>query len=571
SNVGGTADATSEIHYDNAGWTALTTTGGRPPYIATGFNFTGAEVNFTVFSPSVTINVSMADLTAVNINEDIFKTNRQRIYAMEISATGGSPTLTDLVTTATLGTYTAADISNFELYYNTVDNFATATLIATSGASTGSGENISFTGFSQIIAGGGVPQYLYIAANVNAGATTGNTMSIPFLAVGNFTFIETVNPTASLGPSGVKTIADATLPFITTWITTDGTITIPTNGGGYNYDVTWTNLTNMGVGDGFITGQTGNYTITGLENGSTYRVEISKDFPHFFMNNNATEAPKLRTIEQWGSIAWTSMSFAFSGCTNLTYNATDVPNLAGVTDMSAMFQGCTVFDGNATMGTWNTATITNMGAMFAGATVFNQSLNGWNTSAVTGMGSMFAGATAFNSNITGWNTSAVTSMLQMFSGASAFNQDISGWVVNNVTDMASMLQNASAFNQNIGGWNVGAVTNMSQMFSGASAFNQDISLWNVSNVIDMSSMFANTPFNQNISGWNVGAVTNMTQMFLGNAVFNQDLSAWNVSNVTSMNNMFAFATAFNQSLATWDIGNVTNMTNMLNNSGLSQA
>ena len=49
--------------------------------------------------------------------------------------------------------------------------------------------------------------------------------------------------------------------FRTTWITTDGTITIPTNGTGYNYSVTWTNLTNAGIGNGSATAQTGNYTI----------------------------------------------------------------------------------------------------------------------------------------------------------------------------------------------------------------------------------------------------------------------------------------------------------------------
>jgi surface protein len=492
SNVGGTADATSEIHYDNAGWTALTTTGGTPPYIATGFVFTGVEVNFTIFSPSVVIDVSMADLTAVNINEDIFKANRQRIYAMEISATGGAPTLTDLVTTTTLGTYTAADIANFELYYNTVDNFTTATLIATSGASTGSGENISFTGFSQIIAGGGVPQYLYIAANVNAGATTGNTMSIPFLAVGNFTFIETVNPTASLGPSGTKTISDATLPFITTWITTDGTIIIPTNGGGYNYDVTWTNLTNAGVGDGFITGQTGNYTITGLENGSTYRVEISKDFPHFFMNNNATEAPKLRTIEQWGNIAWASMANAFHGSANLTYNATDVPNLAGVTDMSFMFTNCSSFNGNASMNTWNTTSITNMSYLFAGASVFNQDISGWDVSNVTNMSGMFILASAFNQDIGGWTTNNVISMLAMFQDAIAFNQNIGVWTTTAVTNMSYLFAGATVFNQDISGWNTAAVTTMSNIFNSATTFNQNLATWNISNVTDMTDMLSNS-------------------------------------------------------------------------------
>ena len=126
--------------------------------------------------------------------------------------------------------------------------------------------------------------------------------------------------------------------FVTTWITTDGQITIPTAGGGYNYTVTWTNLTNAGVGNGTISGRTGDHIITGLQSGSTYSVAITGLFPRFFMGNAANpNAPKLRTIAQWGTNAWTSMGSAFGGCTNLTYTATDNPILSGVNDMSFMF------------------------------------------------------------------------------------------------------------------------------------------------------------------------------------------------------------------------------------------
>jgi len=313
-----------------------------------------------------------------------------------------------------------------------------------------------------------------------------------------------------------------TTDFITTWITTDGTITIPTIGGGYNYNISWTNLTNAGVGDGSITGQTGNYTITGLANGDTYQVAISGTFPRFYMNNNATERTKIRTIEQWGDIAWTSMANAFQGCTNLTYTATDLPDLTGVTDMSNMFFSCVNFDGNATMNTWNTSNITNMSYIFQNASAFNQPIGTWNTTNVTDISNMFFGATAFNQPIGTWNTANVTNMSSVFSGASAFNQDISGWVTTSVTDMSFIFSDASAFNQNIGGWNTAAVTTMRAMFIDA------------------------TVFNQNISTWNTGSVINMEGMFAG-------------------------ATAFNQSLATWNISNVVNMTAMLNNSGLSIA
>ncbi|WP_375559722.1 BspA family leucine-rich repeat surface protein [Bernardetia sp. OM2101] len=384
--------------------------------------------------------------------------------------------------------------------------------------------------------------------------------------------------------------------FRTTWITTDGTIMIPTETTEtYNYDITWTNLSNTGVGDGSATGQTGDYTITGLENGSSYEIAITGDFPRFYMNNNLAEKTKIRTIEAWGNIAWTSMAKAFYGCNNLTYNATDTPNLTGVTDLSFMFRRCTIFDGNTTMNTWDTDNITDMSSMFYAAIAFNQDIGGWNTSNVTDMTSMFNLAIAFNQDIGGWNTSNVTLMTEMFSAAQAFNQDIGGWNTSNVTSMYGLFRGARAFNQDIGGWNTSNVTSMPVLFQGARAFNQDIGGWNTSNVTGMHAIFEGAiAFNQDIGGWNTSNVIYMSEMFLGATAFNQDIGGWNTSNViymfgmfsnaiafnqdiggwntgnvTDMSAMFLGATAFNQDIGGWDISSVVDMPDMLNNSGLN--
>ncbi|AFM02697.1 surface protein 26-residue repeat-containing protein [Bernardetia litoralis DSM 6794] len=351
--------------------------------------------------------------------------------------------------------------------------------------------------------------------------------------------------------------------FRTTWITTDGTITIPTNGGGYNYDISWTNLTNAGVGNASAIAQTGSYTINGLTNGDTYEVAITGDFPRFYMNDNAIEKTKLWTIEEWGDIEWSSMASAFYGCSNLTYTATDNPDLTGVTDMSYMFASCTFFNGN--IGGWNTSAVTSMSATFSRATSFNQDIGGWNTSAVTNMSTMFSAATAFNQDIGGWNTSAVMSMGGMFQLATSFNQDIGRWNTSAVTDMFGMFGNAPSFNQDISGWNTSAVTNMGGMFNNADAFNQDIGRWNTSAVTNMRGMFAGTnSFNQDIGGWNTSVVTNMISMFASTESFNQDISGWNTSAVTSMSTMFQFADAFNQDIGGWNTSAVTNMSRMFN-------
>jgi surface protein len=119
----------------------------------------------------------------------------------------------------------------------------------------------------------------------------------------------------------------------------------------------------------------------------------------------AANAQKLRTIEQWGSIQWESMDLAFQGAVNLTYNATDAPDLTRVTSMVGMF---------------------------ARATSFNGAIGGWDVSSVTDMSGMFSRASAFNQNLGAWDVSSVTTMSYMFLGAEGFNQDIGDWDVSNV-------------------------------------------------------------------------------------------------------------------------------------------
>ncbi|TAH28425.1 MAG: BspA family leucine-rich repeat surface protein, partial [Cytophagales bacterium] len=356
-------------------------------------------------------------------------------------------------------------------------------------------------------------------------------------------------------------------PFITTWKTTTGTITIPTfTGETYNYNITWTNLTNAGVGDGSISNVTNNYTIIGLNNNDTYKVEISGVFPRIYFNYNS-ERLKIQTIEQWGNIAWKSMNNAFRGCENLTYNAIDAPNLTNVTDMNTMFGACLLFNGN--IGNWNTSNVTDMSGLFTQCLVFNQNISSWNTGNVTTMFAMFYNANAFNQNIGNWNVSNVTDMSYMFYRATSFNQNINNWLTNSLANMSNMFDGATVFNQPLNNWNTINVTNMSYVFANTNAFNQNINSWNTSNVTTMFGMFINAmDFNQPLDSWDTSNVTDMSAVFSNAVKFNQYLSAWNVTNVTNMANMFSGAILFNQNLGNWNIINVTNMTDMLNNTSM---
>ena len=303
--------------------------------------------------------------------------------------------------------------------------------------------------------------------------------------------------------------SNATLPFITTWETTEAneTITIPTIGICYFYTVDW--------GDDTIDNM--NYTgdaSHSYNNAGKYDVQIRGIFPRIYFNNTG-DKDKIIAIKSWGAIEWQSMANAFRGCTNLKgETAVNTPNLAAVTDMSNMFGWAKAF--NQDIGDWDTSKVTNMEDMFDGASAFNQDIGNWDTSNVTDMSYMFRSASAFNQDIGDWDTSNVTDMSYMFRGASAFNQDISNWITSKVTDMSSMFNGASAFNQDIGNWVTSSVTDMSSMFRDASTFNRNISNWITSNVDNMNSMFRDaSAFNQDISGWNVAKVNKRSDFATG--------------------------------------------------------
>ena len=186
-------------------------------------------------------------------------------------------------------------------------------------------------------------------------------------------------------------------PFITTWKTDNfpssnpSSITIPTNGSGYYYDVDWDN-------DGIYEdlGVTGDITHD-FGTPGTYTVNIRGVFPRIYFNNQG-DRNKILSIEQWGDNDWKSMASAFYGCSNLEVNATDVPDMYNVFNTSQMFRN----------------------------------------------------ATSFNSPLTGWNLRLVSNISFMFSGATSFNQDISGLDFRNLQNAAFALSGASAFDQDLG-------------------------------------------------------------------------------------------------------------------------
>ncbi len=170
------------------------------------------------------------------------------------------------------------------------------------------------------------------------------------------------------------------------------------------------------------------------------------------------------------------MSNSFYGCSNLTYNATDAPDLTSVTSLFRTFELASSFNGD--LSNWDVSTITTMYYLFQNATSFNGNITNWDVSNVQTMIALFAGAASFNQDISGWDVSGATATESMFNGATTFNQDLSAWDVSNIFNMNLMFNNATSFNQSLGSWNISNTTIFNSMLSnsGLSGANYDATL-----------------------------------------------------------------------------------------------
>lgn len=305
---------------------------------------------------------------------------------------------------------------------------------------------------------------------------------------------------------------------------------------GYTYNYT------VDLGNGtVISNLTESFTAT-YDTPGFYQITISGLYPAIrFSNADGIYKHKIYSIDQWGDNHWLTMERAFSQCDNLVVNATDIPDLSGVTDMSYM--------------------LSQIGGI-------NQLLDDWDVSNVTNMEGLFHYNFAFNQPLNSWDVSNVTNMSLMFN-QTAFNQPLDNWDVSNVTNMRAMFS-MSDFNQPLNSWDVSSVQNMSSMFDDTD-FNQPVGMWDISSVTDMSWMFSfTTAFNQPLN-WDVSGVDSMYAMFRGAEAFNQNISNWDVSNVQDLDHMFYDAHSFNQSLADWQISPSTLIEYFVDSSGLDTA
>ncbi len=417
--------------------------------------------------------------------------------------------------------------------------------------------------------------------------------------------------------------------FITTWKTdntgtsNDNQITIPTFGSEtYSYGVDW--------GDGNTdVSVTGNITHTYASAG-TYTVEITGTFPRIFFNNGG-DKEKIVSIEQWGTITWSSMEEAFYGCTNLTSDASDKPDLSSVTNFGSMYSGASSFNGGgAEFENWDTGDAVNMTSMFQNAISFNRNIGNWVIGNVVAMGNMFDGVTLSTGNydaiLIGWYAQTVQSGVTFDAGNSKYcagqeahdllfasnswtitdgGSDCSGayittWKTDNTgtsnDDQISIpTNNGLTYNYSVnwgdGNADAGVFGDITHTYATAGTYTVKITgdfpsiyfnyggdidkfltveQWGTQNWQSFNASFAgcsNLVINATDNP-DLSSVTDMSSAF-STSSFNQDVTAWDVSNVTNMGAMFS-GSSFNQDISGWDVSGVTNMKSMFSSSSFNQ-
>lgn len=334
--------------------------------------------------------------------------------------------------------------------------------------------------------------------------------------------------------------------------------------------------------------------------------------------NDAGDKLKLLSVSQWGSFQLTNES-DFFGCANLDITAIDELNIAGVTDFTSLFEGCSSLVYNATINDWDTSPIETFAQMFSGCTSFNQNLNNWDTSASNNFSLMFFSCTVFNGNLSGWSVSG--NLSSMFENCAAFTGNtVTTWVVNptvcfrtfkacdlfnpstmtnwNVSGCSSfqeMFDNCDILNTNFTGWTLGPnalctsmfrsctafvgtgldtwtanMSNIQSMFRFTPNFNTSVNQFNITNVTFLTNVFEGSAYNQSLAGWNTANVRLMGFCFASSSFNNSSITGWNTASLESLLNTFANNTVFNQNLASWNVTALTDATNcLLNATGFS--
>ena len=205
---------------------------------------------------------------------------------------------------------------------------------------------------------------------------------------------------------------------------------------------------NSGSIKAYITGSSGDYTLTIAGNGSG-SIMANPDSTYLFGHEYGDVKPNL----------------AFSAVTNIA--GMGLLDTSKVTTMNGMFVCCRAL-GSLDVSGFDTSSVTNMAGMFSDCQALTSlDLSGFNTSKVTSMNGMFYECENLTTlDVSKLNTAKVEGMSDMFFGCRKLTAlDVSGFDTSSVTDMYGMFYDCSALTSlDLSGFDTSRATNMSDMF-----------------------------------------------------------------------------------------------------------
>ena len=199
------------------------------------------------------------------------------------------------------------------------------------------------------------------------GPSSGTPTPTPTPVATSITLSATSVSLASLGATSqlsatVKDQTGATMASATvTWITSDAAVATVSSTG---------LVTSVADGTATITATSGSAS-------ATASVTVAEVF--YLAANGVTVVCSLASVGDTGEVG--GVTYTKRSKDQITTSNAQTTCISDVTDMSAMFESATSFNGD--IGSWDVSSVTDMSGMFYNATAFNQALSGWCVSLIT--------------------------------------------------------------------------------------------------------------------------------------------------------------------------------------------
>ncbi|MFO7869682.1 MAG: autotransporter-associated beta strand repeat-containing protein [Bacteroidales bacterium] len=166
----------------------------------------------SVSTESLVTLASPSQISAADVEQ---ATSRHILSAFTIASSADDAIITN-IDFPTTGTYASADITKFQLWYNSSNDFASATQIGADITSSLTAGTHSFSGLSQTILNGSTG-YFWITTNISPSATINNTITVSDISTSDITISGCHSKSGSISTAGTQTIIAAT---VTTYYST---------------------------------------------------------------------------------------------------------------------------------------------------------------------------------------------------------------------------------------------------------------------------------------------------------------------------------------------------------------